>query len=283
MTQKEIEHIALQKNILKSTIDKDWILGHILNAFYSFEDIKNCFVFKGGTCLKKCYFQDYRFSEDLDFTLLDRDFQVNIDFIDRIIQKAENLSGIKFYLSEINEQFYNDVPQGYEVKIKFWGADHKPNTPIPPANRWQTYIKLDISFSENLLNDPDYRKIIHPYSDSGLINKTVPVYPMVEIVAEKLRSLIQRNRPRDIYDIWYIMQSAENTNNKAIKELLLKKAETKNIEIVNVDQFVNPQKMRKNKRAWESSLKQHLPINSLPDFDTVYSQLELIIENVLKA
>ena len=96
MTQKEIEHIALQKDILKATIDKDWVLGHLLNAVYSFEDIKNCFVFKGGTCLKKCYFRDYRFSEDLDFTLLDENFQVNTDLIGRIIQKAENLSDIKY-------------------------------------------------------------------------------------------------------------------------------------------------------------------------------------------
>jgi hypothetical protein len=66
-------------------------------------------------------------------------------------------------------------------------------------------------------------------------------------------------------------------------ELLLKKAKAKNIEIVNVNQFVNPQKIRKNKRAWESSLKQHLPINALPDFDTVYLQLKVIVEEILKA
>jgi predicted nucleotidyltransferase component of viral defense system len=283
MNQKEIEHIALQKDILKSTIDKDWVLGHLLNTFYSFDDIKSCFVFKGGTCLKKCYFEDYRFSEDLDFTLLDKNFPINFILLNKITQKAEEVSSIRYYVPEINEQFYNDVPQGYEVKIKFWGADHKPNSPVPPVNRWQTFIKLDISFSEKMFCKPVYRQIIHPYSDSALINKTIPVYPMVEIMAEKLRSLIQRNRPRDIYDIWYIMQNAKNTNKKAIKELLLKKAETKNIQISNVDQFVNAQKLRKNKRAWESSLKQHLPINALPDFDMVYSELFKTIKIILNS
>ncbi|HED38416.1 MAG TPA: nucleotidyl transferase AbiEii/AbiGii toxin family protein, partial [Ignavibacteria bacterium] len=132
MTQNEIKHIAKQKDILKATIDKDWVLGHLLNAFYSFEDIRNSFVFKGGTCLKKCYFEDYRFSEDLDFTILDRGFPVNRAFINRIIKIAEIKSEIRFFLSEINKQFYNDIPQGYEVKIKFWGADHNPNSTIPP-------------------------------------------------------------------------------------------------------------------------------------------------------
>ncbi len=283
MTQNEIKHIAKQKDIIKATIDKDWVLGHLLNAFYSFEDIRNSFVFKGGTCLKKCYFEDYRFSEDLDFTLLDRGFPVNREFINRIIKIAEIKSEIKFFLSEINEQFYNDIPQGYEVKIKFWGADHNPNSTIPPPKRWQTFIKLDISFSEKILEKPVLKEIIHTYSDSESINQRIPCYSLVEIMAEKLRALIQRNRPRDIYDVWYISKVIEKSEFTRIKALLLKKSKSKNIEITNVEQFVNTQKQRKNKRAWESSLTQHLPVHSLPDFDVVYKKLHQITETILKS
>ncbi len=100
---------------------------------------------------------------------------------------------------------------------------------------------------------------------------------------EKLRSLIQRNRPRDIYDIWYIMNSDKSPDNKMIKELLTRKAGSKNIEITNVEQFVNTRKQRKNKRAWENSLKQHLSVRSLPDFDVVYTELHQIIETILKS
>ncbi len=282
MTQQEIEHIAAQKDILKATIDKDWALGHLLNAFYSFDNNKDNFIFKGGTCLKKCYFEDYRFSEDLDFTLLDKYFPVNREFINQIIKGAERKSEIRFSLSEINEQFYNDIPQGYEVKIKFWGADHKPNSPVPPAKRWQTYIKLDISFSEKILAKPTWKKIIHPYSDSGiLLNHLIPCYTLTEIMAEKLRALIQRNRPRDIYDVWYISKVIEKSEFTRIKVLLLRKSNSKNIEITNVEQFVNEQKQRKNKRAWENSLKQHLPDNTLPDFDMVYSSLYDILKEIL--
>ena len=281
MTQKELEHIAIQKNILKATIDKDWVLGHLLNAFYSFMINKKNFIFKGGTCLRKCYFEDYRFSEDLDFTLLDSKFSVDNRFLKMIIEKAKKISGIRFYISEIKEQYHNDIQQGYEVKIKYWGADHKPNTPVPNPDRWQTYVKLDISFSERLILNPVNRKIFHCYSDSDSINETIPVYPMVEIIAEKVRSLIQRNRPRDIYDIWYVMNSQEKPDEKAIQTLLFQKAESKGIVISNINQFVNSLKSAKNKRAWENSLKQHIPVNALPDFETVYSQLKLIINNIL--
>jgi len=283
MTQKELEYIATQKEILKATIDKDWVLGHLLNAFYSFDDNRNNFVFKGGTCLRKCYFEDYRLSEDLDFTLLDKRIPINFELLNNIIKQAEKTANIRFSISEINEQFYKDIPQGYEVKIKFWGADHKPNSPIPPVNRWQTFVKLDISFSERLIEKPIYRKIFHPYSDSNLITQFVPCYSLTEIMAEKLRSLIQRNRPRDIYDIWNIARFIDASKFSEIKQLLIQKAESKKITISNVKQFVNEQKYRKNKRAWESSLKQHLPINALPDFDVVYAELFDIVETILES
>lgn len=281
MTKREIEDIALEKHVSNATIDKDWVLGHFLNAFYTIDNNKENFVFKGGTCLKKCYFKNYRFSEDLDFTLLDKDFPVNVNFINRITKRASENTNIKFSLVEIKEQIHNNVQQGYEVKIKFWGADHKPNSPIPPINRWQTFIKLDISFSEQIFETPNNCEILHHYSDSHLVNEIIPTYSLLEIMAEKLRALIQRNRPRDIYDIWHIMNSSESPNKKAIKELLLLKAKSKSIEIISVDQFVNNQKMQKNKRAWENSLILHMPINSLPDFDMIYSDLYKIVYSIL--
>ena len=136
MTKKEIEHIAQKNSVSTATIDKDWVLGHFLNAFYFNDDNKNIFIFKGGTCLKKCCFEDYRFSEDLDFTLLDEKFVIDDSFVNRITTLAEQNSGAKFHLKGIKHQFHNDIPQGYEITILFWGANHKPNRrPLPPE-RW---------------------------------------------------------------------------------------------------------------------------------------------------
>ncbi len=181
MTQKELKLIVAEKHVSMATIDKDWVLGHFLNAMYSFSEVKKNFIFKGGTALKKCYFSDYRFSEDLDFTLLDKNFRVDDAFIRKIIKKATEKSGIAFNLFKQKFQKSDEEEQGYEIKIKFWGADHRPNQkPLPPS-RWQTHIKLDI------------------------------------------------------------------------------------------------------KRAWQSSLGNHLPIGQLPDFDTTYSNVKLFIEQILNS
>ena len=282
VSQKKIQKWAKQFNVAPGVIDKDWVLGHLLNAFYSFDDNKDLFVFKGGTCLKKCYFENYRFSEDLDFTLLDRNFIINKDFVNKITKKVSENTGIKFSLVDIKSQIHNDIQQGYEIKIKFWGANHKPNSLIPVSERWLTYIKLDISFSELILEEPISKKIFHPYSDSSQIIETVPVYPIPEIISEKLRALIQRNRPRDIYDIWYIKNNKIDLNKNSIKNLLLRKAKNKGIEISGIEQFVNDEKRIKNKRAWKSSLNHHLPFGKLPDFDFVYDELKSFIESILK-
>lgn len=60
--KREIEKIAEQRKVAKATIDKDWVLGHFIDAIFSLPECRQNLVFKGGTCLKKCWFNDYRFS-----------------------------------------------------------------------------------------------------------------------------------------------------------------------------------------------------------------------------
>ncbi len=282
MTYKEIQSIAKKLRMEEVVMDKDWILGHFLNAMFSFPDISESFVFKGGTCLKKNYFQDYRFSEDLDFTLLNKDFNIDKSFFDKILKLAEQNSGAKFHLKNIKPQTYNDIPQGYEVTILFWGAFHKPNQDVLPVNRWQTKIKLDISFSEKVILKPDQHTIFHPYSDAEIITSIVPIYPLSEIVAEKLRSLMQRNRPRDIYDLHYLSKIMKNDSYAEILKLLKQKSESKDIDCCKYADFVNQRKYKSNKRAWESSLAYHLPQGQLVEYDIAFSKVEQFVKNILK-
>ena len=281
--QKEIIEIAEKKRLKTQTIDKDWVLGHLLNAIYSIDNVKDNFIFKGGTALKKCYFNNYRFSEDLDFTLMNKNFVVDEKFIQKVIKKTAENSGIRFHLFKQKFQKSDDEGQGYEIKIQYWGADHKPNQkPLPPA-RWQKKIKLDISYSEKLLIRPETKNIFHEYTDNELISNTVMAYSLYEVISEKLRSLIQRNRPRDVYDIDYLSKLFPESSYSEIKRLLFLKAEDKNIKINSISDFVNEKKENSNKRAWQSSLGDHLPIGDLPDFDTVYNNIKQFIDSILKS
>jgi len=52
-------------------VEKDYVLGWVLAGIYRDPNLAATWVFKGGTCIKKCFFETYRFSEDLDFTVTD--------------------------------------------------------------------------------------------------------------------------------------------------------------------------------------------------------------------
>ncbi|MCL2435714.1 MAG: nucleotidyl transferase AbiEii/AbiGii toxin family protein [Lentimicrobiaceae bacterium] len=66
----EIQQKARKIGVRDQQIEKDYVLSWILFGISKHEQLSKTIVFKGGTVLKKAYFEDYRFSEDLDFTLL---------------------------------------------------------------------------------------------------------------------------------------------------------------------------------------------------------------------
>ena len=54
----------------QGVIEKDYVLGWLLAGVAQHEGLSGTWVFKGGTCLRKCYYETFRFSEDLDFTVV---------------------------------------------------------------------------------------------------------------------------------------------------------------------------------------------------------------------
>jgi hypothetical protein len=69
--RREILDVARDLGLEARVVEKDYVLGWLLAGIHSQDRLRASWVFKGGTCLKKCYFETYRFSEDLDFTLTD--------------------------------------------------------------------------------------------------------------------------------------------------------------------------------------------------------------------
>ena len=71
ITKQELLKKQRSTNLPLSTIEKDYMLGLMLSVLYRHPKLREQWVFKGGTCLNKIYIKDYRFSEDLDFTVKD--------------------------------------------------------------------------------------------------------------------------------------------------------------------------------------------------------------------
>src|SRR3972149_8431625 len=93
--KNEIIKFAKIKNLNLSIIEKDYVLGWLLAAIQNNKELSENWIFKGGTCLKKCYFENYRFSEYLDFSLIEES-HINEKFL-----KDSILHIIKWLYDEI--------------------------------------------------------------------------------------------------------------------------------------------------------------------------------------
>ncbi len=194
--QKEIATIAEQQGVAKTTIDKDWALGHFVNAIFSLSECRDQLVFKGGTCLKKCYFPNYRFSEDLDFTVVNPDFWLDEKLLGQIIDLVTERTEMPLHLQQWKELKHRERPTDFAAVIKFWGADHPRNQPPPPPHRWRTSIKIEVISYETMLFPVEERKVHHRYSDSlSPAAQQVPCYSLSEVLAEKLRALTNALTP----------------------------------------------------------------------------------------
>ena len=280
--QREISAIAKQAGVSKTIIDKDWVLGHFVDAIYSVKGLKEKLIFKGGTCLKKCYLPEYRFSEDLDFTSTDEKLMLTNELVTEITTFITERTGIACHLVSFRDLIFKNEKAGYEIIVKYWGADHPINSAVPPPERWQTSIKIEIILYELMLFPPVQKKIIHPYSDKLSANATkIPCYAIEEVMSEKIRALIQRKytAPRDYYDIWYLSKNYQLDNDKIVKGFK-KKVEYKNLVFTGIEQLINPRHEKILRHNWKNSLEHQFPKGALVDYPSVIPEVQKYFEHI---
>jgi len=245
---REIMEKARELSVPVSTIERDYAQNWLLKCLPSINT-----VLKGGTGIRKLYIENYRFSDDLDFTLLEEIFRNKLEILIKgAVKKAREESGINF--SDNIRIQEND--NGFEIDVYFQ---------IMQGGESRTKIKLDLTKSENekILLPLTMKDIIHPYSDN--CQAIIKVYSLEEIVAEKIRSLFQRTRPRDLYDVWYLWGKVDK---EKLSKVLPEKCKFKKVGI-DINNFENRKEDFAN--AWESSLNYQL--KDLPDFDNVFVEV----------
>lgn len=279
---REITEVAERLQVTKSTIDKDWALGHFVNCLYQEDELKNKLIFKGGTCLRKCYFEEYRFSEDLDFTVLEPHFDFSSELLSRVCQRVESISGIRTHIQELRPLSFNQRKTGFQADVKFWGADHSRNQAPSSPERWQTRIKIEIILFEEILFDPVERPLFHPYSDHPLLTVKPQCYTLNEVLAEKLRALIQRKytAPRDYYDIWYLSQQVQDLNWSVITAAFHQKMAFKGLTFEGPRQLLNERHQKTLAVHWKQTLGHQLPAHRLPTLTAVMEHMDALFTRI---
>ncbi len=282
ITRKEINEKAALWNVSPDTVDKDWIIGHLLSAVYAHPYLKKHLVFKGGTAIRKCYEEFYRFSEDLDFSVSEKEFKLDENIVQEVLNMAEKQSGALFYLEKIRPLKSNERLMGFTASIKYWGANHPRGQQPPSPTRWTTKIKWEVTF-EDIIFPPAIRPVIHPFSDAPGQDYPLRCYDIKEIMAEKFRALVQRSytAPRDLYDIFMLSDKLNEKDWENIREAFARKMHYKNLQPSEIRDAINEHTYSTVRNAWQQSLAHQLPSAQLPSADEVIQKVVKIIQTKL--
>lgn len=266
--KREIIDAATALGLNPHVVEKDYVLGWLLWGINGHEALAESWIFKGGTCLKKCFFETYRFSEDLDFTLTD---PAHID--------AEFLKAV---FAEIGERVYEQT--GIELPPDFQQFDIYDNPrggrscqgrigyqgPVSPRGKNMPRVKLDLTADERVVLPPALSPVFHPYSDALDDGIVVHSYAYEEAFGEKVRALAERTRPRDLYDVVNLFRNAEARPSAAVLlDVLRQKCEYKGIG-VPVLADLEPHRADLE-GGWSTMLAHQLP--ALPPVDAFWDVL----------
>ena len=243
------------------------MLGWLLAAIHRNAEFSDSWVFKGDTCLKKCYFETYRFSEDLDFTLRDESHFDEEFLTQQFTEIAEWLyeaCGIKLPQDRFKFDIYEN-PRGKKscqgrIYCGSYFASGKKSMPR---------VKLDLTVDEVLVMPPSRQTVIHSYSDVPGNSIHVNCYSYPEVFGEKVRALGERGRPRDLYDVINLYRNDQLPAPAIIDDLLAQKCAYKEIEKPKLaDMGRYRAALTQN---WEPMLAHQLP--ALPAFELYWDAL----------
>lgn len=271
--KSEIMSFARKFHLRASVVEKDYVLGWVLAGIFNHPALGKHWIFKGGTCLKKCHIDTQRFSEDLDFTLTKDgalDKAMLTDVFKEVSAWAYDESGIELPEALIRFDVYDNRRGGISAqgKVGYKG-------PLMPGGDLPR-IKLDLTLDEVLVEPPVRLEVAHPYSDLPPGGISILGYSFEEVFAEKIRALAERERPRDLYDVVCLYrQCSDSCDLNRIREILMQKCRFKNIAFPTMDGLKNRPEQQELEAEWENMLGHQM--GDLPEFKKFWQDLEQVM------
>lgn len=248
------------RRIPENILERDYCIAWFLVGL-SRSPLRNKLAFKGGTALRRCHFAEYRFSEDLDFTLLQPlSFEELKQELQPIYEEVKQASNITFRFSRPDPVTHQN---SYTFYLTYEGP--LPATSIPKE------IKVDITIKEKVFYLPEELPVLkscEEFTDLPTEEKIL-VYSLYEIATEKTVALLDRARtePRDLYDLWYLTEYSNSIKLDECIEAINAKLSHRNKKLDEIrDEF--SQKEARLKKTWKTRLAAQMA--NLPEFDNIY-------------
>nr|MBA4404771.1 hypothetical protein [Nanoarchaeum sp.] len=223
ISESKLRYIAGERGFNLIYLEKDYFLTLFL---YLLKDVEGL-CFKGGTALNKIFLSHKRLSEDLDF-VCKKDILTVKEQVIKIWKNNKNFFP--------KYKFENETPNFFRLKIFYNSFFSKTN-----------YILLDVNQKASIILAPQKQKI-YPFYE-GIPNFEIFVLSPKELVAEKIRTLITRNQPRDYFDVYNLFEKGHKIDLKLVK----KKMEEVGQEFEVKRIFKNAQKIHSR---WDTEITQ---------------------------
>ena len=194
---KKINADKLKEIVASTGFDRDLVLKdyYITILLYLMKDIEGIY-FKGGTALEKIFLNYHRISEDIDFTLT-RDLEVIKKEVTEIVEKSG-------FFDKMTKD--KDVQGFTRLIVHYSGSAKREGT-----------VFIDLNQRGKLLLAPEKHPIKHFYPGE-IPMFTFPTLAQEEMIAEKVVAAINRNKPRDHYDIYMIIKKGLPINKELVKK-----------------------------------------------------------------
>jgi uncharacterized protein len=246
------------RRIPESVLERDYCLAWLLNSLAE-SDLRGKLAFKGGTALKHCYFGDYRFSEDLDFTLLEpTPFDGLRLGLEPVYAGLREASGIEFAFDREDRHSHANSHTFY---LRYIG-------PLPAGGS----VKVDITIREQLVFPLEARPVLRAYEEFADLpdDRVVQAYSLAETASEKVMALADRarNEPRDLYDLWYLI-SSEGMDLSRLAPAITQKLAFRNQEATGIQEAIFKKEARLE-ALWAARLANQMAV--LPPFDQVFRE-----------
>ncbi|MGH7202827.1 MAG: nucleotidyl transferase AbiEii/AbiGii toxin family protein [Candidatus Levyibacteriota bacterium] len=221
----EIDQKAIEFEIHSSNVERDYVFGWVLHGIFTVSELKDTIFLKGGNALRKGYFENTRFSKDLDLGIpgdIEQDkLLLEINRVCDYIGEKSNISFDK-NLNQVKEKFTaSSTPlpdlKVYEARVYFKDFYGEQSS-------MTLKISLDLTRFDKVIAPIQTVKLIHPYSDVDLIQCNIRCMNLEEIIATKLKCLLQRQHTPDLFDYAYSIQLLGGSLNKEdVVRMLIKK------------------------------------------------------------
>ena len=275
ITNREIANAANEWQLRQDVVEKDYVLGWLLAGIAN-HGATQAWAFKGGTCLRKCWFETYRFSEDLDFTVRSED-------LDPAMLTA-TFASIGQWLFErcglelrVNERSFRQRKnkRGFptiEGRIGYVGPLGFPTIPK---------VKIDLTADELIVRPLVSRPVFHPFNDLDANGEhddrlaDVLSYSLLELMGEKLRALAERCRPRDLYDVIHMHRHPDLASRaREVREVLEGKCAHAGIPVPTLETIRATSFRAEIEVEWKNMLGHQLPF--LPPFVDFWTELDAV-------